>query len=445
MPPSCGRRSLRCFIALPLAGVLIVALYRFLRTQGVGTNAVLDAVHQGRELPILLIPAIFLATLLTHLAGGSAGREGAALQIGGDLGEHFGKMLRMDDKDCRLATLARHERAVLRAVRHAARGFFRAGGVGRIGVFFSPPLPPHPLALGPPPPLRFGLQPMRFAVFFPFWLLASVSSTFSALPSFTSSSLLACSPFLPFRAPPLRFLVRYRTEDRRAHAGRAACSRSAARWWSILFCEMLHRTEHLAERLVKNDYLRAFLGGCLVIALTLLAGCRDYNGAGGHVIAAALGGMAAKPEAFLLKIVFTRRYARLRLQGRRDLPTLCRLDLRLRGGSTARPARGLCRGARHHGPFLRHDELPLTSLLISVELFGADGLLCYAVVCAVSYVCSGYRGLYSSQTIFLLQAARGIHQRPHEVNKRHLPRQLQKMPREDFLWIMFSRWTGMIF
>lgn len=59
--------------ALPLAGVLIVALYRFLRTQGVGTNAVLDAVHQGRELPILLIPAIFLATLLTHLAGGQRG------------------------------------------------------------------------------------------------------------------------------------------------------------------------------------------------------------------------------------------------------------------------------------------------------------------------------------------------------------------------------------
>ena len=68
--------------ALPLAGVLIVALYRFLRTQGVGTNAVLDAVHQGRELPILLIPAIFLATLLTHLAGGSAD-EGAVSDLRG--------------------------------------------------------------------------------------------------------------------------------------------------------------------------------------------------------------------------------------------------------------------------------------------------------------------------------------------------------------------------
>ena len=66
-------------------------LYRFLRTQGVGTNAVLDAVHQGRELPILLIPAIFLATLLTHLAGGSAGRVGAGVDFGGVLGVDFGK------------------------------------------------------------------------------------------------------------------------------------------------------------------------------------------------------------------------------------------------------------------------------------------------------------------------------------------------------------------
>ena len=51
------------------------------------------------------------------------------------------------------------------------------------------------------------------------------------------------------------------------------------------------------------------------------------------------------------------------------------------------------------GLFCGMTNCPITSLLISVELFSADGLLCYAVVCAVSYVCSGYRGLYSSQTI----------------------------------------------
>ena len=153
----------------------------------------------------------------------------------------------------------------------------------------------------------------------------------------------------------------------------------------------MRRTEHLAERLVKNDYLRAFLGGCLVIALTLLAGRRDYNGAGGHVIAAALGG-TAKPEAFLLKIVFTAITLGCGFKGGEIVPTLF-------VGSTFGCAAGFAAALGITGLFCGMTNCPLTSLLISVELFGADGVLCYAVVCAVSYVCSGYRGLYSSQTI----------------------------------------------
>lgn len=301
--------------ALPLAGVLIVALYRFLRTQGVGTNAVLDAVHQGRELPILLIPAIFLATLLTHLAGGSAGREGAALQIGGDLGEHFGKMLRMDDKDCRLATLC--------------------GMSALFSALFGTPLA---------------------AVFFALEVVSIGVLYYSGLIPCITSSLVAYAVSLRFGIEPMRFAVAA-PETGALTLARAAVLALGCALVSILFCEMLHRTEHLTERLVKNDYLRAFLGGCLVIALTLLAGCRDYNGAGGHVIAAALGGHGEAGGVPAQDRLY-RRYARLRLQGRRDRAhALCRLDLRLRGGSAARPARGLCRGARHHGPFLRHDEL----------------------------------------------------------------------------------------
>ena len=279
--------------ALPLTGVLIVALYRFLRTQGVGTNAVLDAVHQGRELPILLIPAIFLATLLTHLAGGSAGREGAALQIGGDLGKHFGKMLRMDDKDCRLATLC--------------------GMSALFSALFGTPLA---------------------AVFFALEVVSIGVLYYSGLIPCITSSLVAYAVSLRFGIEPMRFAVAA-PETGALTLARAAALALGCALVSILFCEALHRTEHLAERLVKNDYLRAFLGGCLVIALTLLAR-----------------GVPAQDRLY-------RRYARLRLQGRRDRAhALCRLDLRLRGGSAARPARGLCRGARHHGSFLRHDELP---------------------------------------------------------------------------------------
>lgn len=163
--------------ALPLTGVLIVALYRFLRTQGVGTNAVLDAVHQGRELPILLIPAIFLATLLTHLAGGSAGREGAALQIGGDLGKHFGKMLRMDDKDCRLATLC--------------------GMSALFSALFGTPLA---------------------AVFFALEVVSIGVLYYSGLIPCITSSLVAYAVSLRFGIEPMRF-ARCRTGDRRAHAG----------------------------------------------------------------------------------------------------------------------------------------------------------------------------------------------------------------------------------
>ena len=343
--------------ALPLAGAAIVALYQLLRTQGIGTNAVLDAVHNGRELPILLIPAIFLATLLTHLAGGSAGREGAALQIGGDLGEHFGRMFGMDDKDCRLATLC--------------------GMSALFSALFGTPLA---------------------AVFFALEVVSIGVLYYSGLIPCITSSLVAYAVSLRFGIAPMRFAVAA-PENTAGMLLRAAVLALGCAWVSILFCEALHRTEHFAARRMKNPYLRAVLGGCLVIALTYLVGCRDYNGAGTEVIAAALGG-TAKPEAFLLKIVFTAVTLGCGFKGGEIVPTLfvgatfgCAAGALLGLPAPFAAALGVT------GLFCGMTNCPITSLLISVELFGADGLLCYAVVCAVSYVFSGYRGLYSSQTI----------------------------------------------
>ena len=91
---------------LPAAGLVIVAFYKITRTEGQGTNDILEAVHHGRALSIWLLPAIFLGTILTHLCGGSAGREGAALQMGGTLGRWTGALFRLDDKDLRTATMA---------------------------------------------------------------------------------------------------------------------------------------------------------------------------------------------------------------------------------------------------------------------------------------------------------------------------------------------------
>lgn len=85
--------------------MLVVSIYKLTGTEGQGTNDIIDQVHLGKGLSLLLLPAIFLGTVLTHLCGGSAGREGAALQMGGTLGYHTGLLFHLDDRDLRTATM----------------------------------------------------------------------------------------------------------------------------------------------------------------------------------------------------------------------------------------------------------------------------------------------------------------------------------------------------
>ena len=71
---------------LPVAGLAIVGLYSLMHVDGHSTNNIISEVQSGRGLKLDLIPAVFVSTLLTHLCGGSVGREGAALQMGGTIG-----------------------------------------------------------------------------------------------------------------------------------------------------------------------------------------------------------------------------------------------------------------------------------------------------------------------------------------------------------------------
>lgn len=342
---------------LPAAGVLITAFYRWMHTQGIGTNAVIDAVHQGYDIPIRLIPAIFFGTILTHLCGGSAGREGAALQIGGDLGEHIARMFRLDDKDMRLGTLCGMSALFSALFGTPLAATFFSLEVISVGVLyyagFIPCITSALVAYWLS--LRMGVAPMRFAV----------------------------------SAPELSAGILIRT------AGLAALAALV----SILFCEVLHRTEKDVEKLTENRYLRAALGGCVIIALTLVLGCRDYNGAGIDVINAAVAG-EAKPLAFLWKILFTAITLSCGFKGGEVVPTLF---IGATFGCTAGALLGLpAPFAAAVGMvclFCSAVNCPIASIILSVELFGAEGILCFAVACAVSYVLSGYRGLYSSQTI----------------------------------------------
>ena len=92
---------------LPLAGLVIVALYRLCGiAHDEGTNLVLNSIRTQNEIPLKMTPLIFIGTVLTHLCGGSAGREGAALQIGGRIGTAMGRLVRLDEKDLHIITIA---------------------------------------------------------------------------------------------------------------------------------------------------------------------------------------------------------------------------------------------------------------------------------------------------------------------------------------------------
>ena len=169
---------------------------------------------------------------------------------------------------------------------------------------------------------------------------------------------------------------------------------------SVVFCETMHLSGHLAERWVKNDLLRAVLGGVLLIAMTLLVGSQDYNGGGIHLIARAIEEGQARPWAFLLKMLFTAVTLSAGFKGGEIVPTFfigsafgCVLGPMLGIPAPFAAAAGLI------GTFCGAVNCPLASVILSVELFGSENLIYFAIVCFVCFMLSGYSGLYSEQTI----------------------------------------------
>ena len=343
---------------LPLAGLVIVGFYKLTKTEGQGTNAVIDEVHLGKGLPILLLPAIFLGTVLTHLCGGSAGREGAALQMGGTIGFHTGRLFRLDDKDLRIATLA------------------------GMAAFFS---------------ALFG-TPLTAAIFSIVVISVGVMYHAAMFPCLTAA-LTAYGVSLLLGVEPTRFTV----EMPALAAGtmlRVGVLAVLCALVSVLFCGVMHTAEHLMDRYFPNAWMRVAAGGFAVIALTYLCGTTDYNGAGMEVVTAAVEQGTAHPAAFLLKLLFTAVTLAAGFKGGEVVPSFF---VGATFGCVAGPLLGLPAGASAAiglvAVFCGATNCPLASTLLSIELFGDAGLLYFALACVISYMLSGYSGLYSSQTI----------------------------------------------
>ena len=342
---------------LPLAGLVIVGFYKLTGTDGLGTDDIIDAVHQGKLLPILLLPAIFFGTILTHLCGGSAGREGAALQMGGTIGQYLGRHFQLDDRDLRVATLA------------------------GMAAFFS---------------ALFG-TPLAATVFAIMVISIGVIYHVALYPSLLAA-LVAYGVSIHLGVEPTRFAVPV-PEQTVGMFVRVALLGVLCALVSILFCQVMHGAGHLMKR-IRNPWLRVVCGGAAIIVLTLIFGT-DYNGAGMEIVTAAVEqGTVAVPWAFLLKLIFTAITLAAGFKGGEVVPSFF---VGATFGSAAAPLLGLPAGfgaaVGLAAVFCGVTNCPLASTLLAVELFGAEGLLYFALACCLSYMLSGYQGLYSSQTI----------------------------------------------
>lgn len=346
-------------LLLPLAGLAIVGLYHACGVQeDKGTNLVLSAVRGEAPLALRTAPLIFLGSTLTHLCGGSSGREGAALQIGGSIASGLGRRLGFQAEDQRVLVVC--------------------GMAAAFSALFGTPLTAAIFALEV---VHVGV--MHYAALFPALL--------SSLTAFLLAQALGVSPtaYAVTHIPALSPLVLVQ-----ATVLGVLCALAA-----ILFYQAMHGAHDLYHYLFKNPYLIAAAGGALVVLLSVLEGSGDYNGVGGHVITAAVAGNAL-PGAFLLKILFTALTLGAGFKGGEIVPSFF---VGATFGCTVGPLLGLpasfSAAAGIVGVFCGVTNCPLSSVFLAYELFGGAGLPLFAGVCAVSYLISGYGGLYSAQQI----------------------------------------------
>ena len=355
---NCRKENEWMFYLLPVMGLIIVYLYEKFGKDDGGTNQVLSTVRSQDDVPILSAPLIFISTALTHLAGGSAGREGAAIQLGGSIANQLGRWIHLDEED-----------------RHV---IVMCGMSAAFSALFGTPMAAA----------VFSMEVVSVGVMY-----------YAALVPCVISSLVAHAVAEFFGISQEMFLIDQIPAFKITSAVKISVLAILCAGVSIIFCVMLHQSEHLYKKFFKNPYVRIFAGGCFVLILTLLVGNQNYNGTGINIIEQCIDG-TVRPEAFFMKMLFSALTLGAGFKGGEIVPSFftgaafgC-LFGNLSGFSPT-----LCTAVGMAAVFCGVTNCPITALLISFELFGYDGMPYFLLAVAFSYMLSGYYGLYSSQKI----------------------------------------------
>lgn len=346
-------------LGLPVAGVLIVFLYGVFKYKNdKGTNMVLSTIHAETELPFKMAPLIFISTIITHLFGGSAGREGAALQLGGSIGNQLGRLFRFDEKDCRIVVMCGMSAAFSAVFGTPVAAAIFAMEVVSVGVMYYAALVPCVFAslIASQFAKDMGINPSLFTI-------QSIPK-FQLFPSIKIIGLALCCAGL-----------------------------------SVIFCMVLHSLGDFYRAKLKNPYIRIIVSSAVIILLTIALHTSDYMGAGVPVIEEALKGNV-RPEAFILKILFTALTLEAGFRGGEIVPSFfVGATFGCLFGQICGISPSLCAAVGMVAVFCGVTNCPISSMLIAFELFGYEAVPYFLIAVSVSYLMSGYYGLYHDQTI----------------------------------------------
>ncbi len=339
---------------LALGGVLTVKIYESFKVTNLGTDSALAYVKSGKQVSPLLLPAVFSGTVLTHLFGGSAGREGAALQMGASASVFLAKRFKLNDEESRILAIC------------------------SMSAFFSA-LFGTPIAAA-----VFGLEAVFSKKQSIKALLPTFASSFTAF--FIAKGLLVEGEKFSLSLPSFTFNLFCNTLTLIVFATAIG----------ILFVYSLHKTKELFKRHFKNAYVRIIVGAVLIILLTLIEGSRDYNGGGMEIVKRIFESSAVENEAFILKLIFTAITIGSGFKGGEIVPTFFI-------GATFGGAFALMLGvSAPFGAVLGMAALfgaatncPLTASLICCEMFGFKGILYFAAASFISRFLSGKKRLYN--------------------------------------------------
>lgn len=343
---------------LPVGGALVSYIYlKAGKDSARGNNLIIEQIHEGNGvIPFRMAPLVLFGTLITHLFGGSAGREGTAVQMGGSLAEWIGKLLRIGPFDRKIILMC--------------------GISGGFGSIFGTPLAGA----------IFGLEVVTFgAISYAALLPCFIASYIGHL--VTSAWGIGHIHYSMGTMPSFDMLL----------ISKVVFASILFGLTSLLFTSLTHKLKALFTRWFSNPVLKSFIGGLIIIALVYLIGTREYLGLGIPLIQQSFQ-EAVSPLAFLLKTLFTAITLGTGFQGGEVTP------LFVIGSTLGSALAGLLvvsvpflAAVGFVSVFSGAAKTPIACFIMGIELFGSEGAIYLFIGCVISYLFSGRTGIYEAQ------------------------------------------------